>query len=99
MREMRCTARGGEMILMNVAQDDVIPHYEHHASICSECRGIERRFVFTKDGRECNIDAAPPVVPVLTMHDEHVAPSEDILNRLLAKIREDRWVSGISVAE
>jgi hypothetical protein len=52
-----------------------------------------------KHGRECNIYAAPPAVPVLTVHDEHVAPSEDLLGHLLAKIRDNRWVSEISVAD
>jgi hypothetical protein len=106
---MRCVACGDEMILTNVAQDDrgAANGYEHHTFSCSTCREIEQRVVFMKYGRECNIYAAPPAVPLLTVHDEHVAPSEGLLGapsegllgRLLAKIREDRWVSGISVAK
>ena len=98
---MRCVACGDEMILTNVAQDDkgAAHGYEHHTFSCSKCREIEQRVVFMKHGRECNIYAAPPAVPVLTAHDEHVAPSEGLLGRLLANIREDRWVSKISVAE
>jgi hypothetical protein len=96
---MRCVACGDEMILTNVAQDDrgAANGYEHHTFSCSKCREIEQRVVFMKHGRECN--TAPPAAPVLTVHDEHVAPSEDLLGRLLAKIREDRWVSEISVAK
>ena len=98
---MRCIACGYEMILTNVALDDrgVAHGYEHHTFSCSECRKIEQRVVFMKHGRECNIYAAPPAVPVLTVHDAHVAPSEGLLGRLLAKIREDRCVPEISVAE
>jgi hypothetical protein len=64
-----------------------------------ENRKIEQRVVFMKHGRECNICAAPTAVPVSTVHDEQVAPSEDLLGYLLAKMREDRRVSEISVAE
>ena len=100
-REIRCVACGDEMILTNVAQDDrgAAHGYEHHTFSCSKCREIERRVAFMKHGRECNVYAAPPAVPVLTVHDEHVVPSEHLLGRLLAKIREDRWVSEISVAK
>ena len=98
---MRCIACGYEMILTNVALDDrgVAHGYEHHTFSCSECRKIEQRVVFMKNGRECNIYPVPPAVPVLTVQDEPAAPSEDLLGHLLAKICEDRWVSEISVAE
>ena len=100
---MRCMACGGEMNLMKVAQDDTTAAhgYEHHTFSCSKCREMERRVVFMKHGRECNINpasvhTAPPAVPALTLHS---APSDGPLSRLLAKIREDRRVSGIAVAE
>jgi hypothetical protein len=103
---MRCVACGDEMSLMNVAQDNTTAAhgYEHHTFSCSRCREIERRVVFMKHGRECNINpasvhVAPPAVPELTVHAEQVAPSDGLVGRLLAKIREDRWVSGIAVAE
>ena len=94
---MRCIACGDEMILTNVAKDDrgAAHGYEHHTFSCSECRKIEQRVVFMKHGRECNICAAPPAIPVSTVHDEQVAPSEDLLGHLLAKMREDRRVSEI----
>ena len=98
---MRCIACGDEMILTNVAKDDrgAAHGYEHHTFSCSECRKIEQRVVFMKHGRECNIDPAPPAVPVLTAQDEHAAPSGGLLGHLLAKICEDRWASEISVAQ
>ena len=102
---MRCIACGDEMILTNVAQDDrgAAHGYEHHTFSCSKCREINQRLVFMKHGRECDINpasahAAPSTVPALIVHAEHADPSDD-LSRLLAKIREDRWVSGIAVAE
>src|SRR6516164_676016 len=97
---MRCIACGVEMILTNVAKDDrgAAHGYEHHTFSCSECRKIEQRVVFMKHGRECNVYPAPPAVPVLTVQDEQVAPSGDLLRHLLAKICEDGWASEISVA-
>ena len=98
---MRCITCDDEMILTNVAKDDrgAAHGYEHHTFSCSECRKVEQRVVFMKHGRECNICAAPFAVPVSTVHDEQVAPSEDLLGHLLAKMREDRRVSEIFVAE
>jgi len=79
---MRCMACGGEMILVNVAQDDImgVSGFEHHTFTCSECQDIERRLVFTKHGREGDAEPTPmqvaqPVMPALTIQDEHVAPS------------------------
>jgi hypothetical protein len=86
-------ACGGEMILMNVVQDDTmaVHGFEHHTFMCSECQDVERRWVFTKHGREryavpMPVQAAPPVVPAPTVQDEHVAAS-GLLSRVLAKIR------------
>ena len=102
---MRCIACGDEMILTNVAQDNrgSAHGYEHHTFSCSKCREINQRLVFMKHGRECDINpasahAAPSTVPALIVHAEHADPSDD-LSRLLAKIREDRCVPEISVAE
>jgi hypothetical protein len=81
-RVMLCMARGAEMILMNVVQDDTmaVPGFEHHTFTCSECQDVEQRLVFTKQDRESDTEpmpeqAAPPVVPASTVQDEHVAPS------------------------
>jgi hypothetical protein len=58
-RVMLCMACGAEMILMNVVQDDTmaVPGFEHHTFMCSECRNVERRLVFTKHSHED--DTAP----------------------------------------
>jgi len=105
VHEMRCMACGEEMNLMSVGQNDTMAArgYEQHTFSCSKCREINQRLVFMKHGRECDINpasahAAPSTVPALIVHAEHADPSDD-LSRLLAKIREDRWVSGIAVAE
>jgi hypothetical protein len=86
-------ACGGEMILMNVVQDDTmaVPGFEHHTFLCSECQDVERRLVFMKHGREGDtepmpVQAAPPIVPASTVQDEHVAAS-GLLGRVVAKIR------------
>jgi len=86
-------ACGAEMILMNVVRDDAmaVPGFEHHTFACSECQDVERRLVFTKDGRESDtqpmaVQAAPPIVPASTAQHEHVAAS-GLLSRVLAKIR------------
>ena len=82
VRAMRCMACGGEMILMNVVQDDTmaVPGFEHHTFTCSDCEDTERRLVFTKPSRESDtepspVQAAQPVMPASTVQDEHVAPS------------------------
>jgi hypothetical protein len=64
---MRCMACGSEMVLMNVVQDDTmpVPGFEHHTFMCSECHDVERRLIFTKHGREGDIELVP----------EHAAPS------------------------
>jgi hypothetical protein len=66
------------MILINVAQDDTmaVPGFEHQTFRCSECQDVERRFVFTKQGRNGDTEpmpeqAAPPAVPASTAQDEH----------------------------
>ena len=67
---MLCMACGGEMILVNVAQDDImgVSGFEHHTFRCSECQVIERRLVFTKHGREGDAEPTPmqvaqPIMP------------------------------------
>ncbi len=57
---MRCMACGGEMILMNVVQDDtmVVPGFEHHTFVCSECQDVERRLKPTR---------AVPIEPTQTV--------------------------------
>jgi hypothetical protein len=80
MRAMRCMACGGEMILVNVVQDDTTPvsGFEHHTSKCSECQDEERRLVFTSHNREGDTEPAeqaPPVVPASSTQDENVAAS------------------------
>ena len=70
------------MILMNVAQDDImgVPGFEHRTFACSDCQDIERRLVFTKQSGEDDTEpmpsqAAPPIAPASTVQDEYVAPS------------------------
>ena len=77
---MRCMACGGEMILMNVVQDDIvgIPGFEHRTFACSDCQDIERRLVFTKqsgqdDPEPMPLQVAPPIAPAPSVHDEQVA--------------------------
>ena len=93
VRAMRCMACGGEMVLMNVVQDDTmaLPGFEHHTFKCSECQDMERRLVFTKhncesDTEPAHVQAAPPITPAPTVQDEHVARS-GVLSRVVAKIR------------
>jgi hypothetical protein len=90
---MRCMACGAEMILMNVARDDTlsVAGFEYHTFMCSECRDVERRFVFTKGGRESDaeptpVHTAPPIVPASTVHDEPLA-APGLFRRVLAKLR------------
>jgi len=90
---MRCMACGTEMILIDVVRDDAmaVPGFEHHTFACSGCRDVERRLVFTKRGRESGsqpmpLRTAPPIMPALTVQDEHAAAS-GLLSRVLAKIR------------
>jgi hypothetical protein len=86
VRVMRCMACGAEMILLNVVQDDTmaVPGFEHHTFICSECHDVERRFFIhqTRPRRQQPIpeQAAPSVVPALTVHEEHIA-APDLLIR------------------
>jgi hypothetical protein len=79
---MRCMACGGEMILMNVVQDEImgVSGFEYRTFACSDCQDIERRLVFTKQSGEDDTEpmpsqAAPPIAPASTVHDEQVAPS------------------------
>jgi hypothetical protein len=65
--------------------------FEHHTFVCSSCRDVERRLVFTKHGRESDTvpmpeHTAPPIVPASTGQDECIA-APGLLRRVLAKIR------------
>jgi hypothetical protein len=82
---MRCMACGAEMILMDAVQGDAVavPGFEHHTFMCSECRDVERRLVFTKQGHQGDTapmleQAATPIVPTRRMPVEltHTAPVE-----------------------
>jgi len=93
VRAMRCMACGAEMILTNVVEDNTmaVPGFEHRTFVCSECQDVEQRLVFTKQGYEGDTEpmseqAAPPIVPAPTVHDEDVAAS-GLLSRVVAKIR------------
>ena len=90
---MRCMACCAEMILTSVARHDTLPvaGFEYHTFMCSECRDIERRFVFTKGGRESDaalapVQTAPPIVPASAVHDEPLAVP-GLFRRMLAKLR------------
>jgi hypothetical protein len=83
------------MILINVVQDDTmaVPGFEYHTFMCSKCRDVERRLVFTKHDCEGNVEPvpihkAPPVVPASTVQDEHIAASDHLLSHVVAKIRD-----------
>ncbi len=80
----------GEMILMKVVQDDTmpIPGFEHHTFMCSNCHDVERRLVFTKDGRESDAEPMPgaPTVPAVAAQDERIAVP-GLFRRVAAKLR------------
>jgi hypothetical protein len=87
---MRCMACGTEMILMNVVPDDTmtVPGFEHHTFSCSDCHDVERRLVFTKRGRQSDVEPmpvhkAPPIVP--TPNEPVVTPG--LFRRVLARLR------------
>jgi hypothetical protein len=96
---MRCFVCSAEMILVGVAQDQTmaVSGFEHHTFMCSECRDIERRLVFMKNGREAEIvpddyavplptGAAPPTVP-LSAEQEHDLVAPGLFSRVLERIR------------
>jgi hypothetical protein len=65
---MQCLACGAEMRLEQVAGDDMpVPGFEHRTFMCSACRDIERRLVFTRDVGSNNSGPVPlqarPVQP------------------------------------
>jgi hypothetical protein len=81
----------GEMILMQVVRDDTmpVPGFEYHTFTCADCDDVERRLVFTKDGRESNAEPmpiAPPTVPAGAAPDERIAVP-GLLRRVVAKLR------------
>jgi hypothetical protein len=90
---MPCTTCGAEMILINVVQEHAMAMrgFEHHSFMCSSCRDVERRLVFTRHGRESDtptmpVHPAPPIVPASTAQDERLA-APGLLRRVLANIR------------
>jgi hypothetical protein len=62
---MRCLACGAEMLLMEVVQDEAMraPAFERRTFMCSACRQIARRLVFSRVTTSAN-------VPVATSHPE-----------------------------
>jgi len=48
---MLCRACGDELILTKVVPE-VVPGFEHHTFVCSECHVTERRIVIVRYGRE-----------------------------------------------
>ena len=86
---MHCTVCDNDLILMNVVRD-TIPSLEHHSFICSECHITQHRVVFTRHGREDDIEpvpihAAPPTVPSTVQEELIEAPS--LFSRVVARIR------------
>jgi hypothetical protein len=86
---MRCMACGAEMIRMDAVLDDAVavPGFEHHTFMCSQCRDVERRLVFTKQGHQGDTaplpeQVAPPIVPIRRMPVEptHTAPVQAAQN-------------------
>jgi len=60
---MLCRACGAELILTKVVPE-VVPGFEHHTFVCSECHVTERRVVIVRHGREdesgfMSLDAKP----------------------------------------
>src|SRR5262245_59956927 len=60
---MLCRACGAELILTNVVPE-VLPGFEHHTFVCSECQITERRITIVRHGREdesgsMSLDAKP----------------------------------------
>src|SRR5438270_2897573 len=93
VRAMRCMACGAEMILMNVVPDDrmIVPGFEHHAFMCSDCGEVERRFVFNSpptqhDIEAVTVDTAPPISPTSPAPDDAPA-APGLLRGVLAKFR------------
>jgi hypothetical protein len=76
---MRCLACGAEMKLVNVVVDDsmIVPGFERQTFMCSGCNDIERRFVFSKIGKQHSAAASPPIAPTSeTIEDDaDIAPS------------------------
>ena len=77
--------------MMKVVQDDTmpVPGFEHHTFMCSDCHDVERRLVFTKDGRESDAEpmpVAPPTVPAVAEQDERIAVP-GLFRRVVAKLR------------
>ena len=61
---MRCRACGGKLVLTRVVAE-VVPGFEHHTFVCSECHVTEHRIVLIRHGREdesvpLRISAEPP---------------------------------------
>jgi hypothetical protein len=90
---MRCSACGAELILTTVVPDDTarVRGCEHHTFICSGCQVTNRRLVVTRHGREdesvpMHMEAAPLVVPALSVHEESVA-TPGLLDRVVARLR------------
>ena len=91
---MRCMVCGASMVLMKVVPDDAmaVHGFEHHTFMCSACRDVEQRLVFTRHGREGDarempVHTAPPIVPASTVQHERIAaPAPGLFRRVVAKI-------------
>jgi hypothetical protein len=93
LRAMRCLLCNAEMILMEVVEDDTIlvPGFEHHTLMCSECHDVERRFIFTKHSRESKpepVQAAPLIAceqsdnePIPLNMAPSIAPSSTVQDK------------------
>jgi len=55
---MLCRACGAELILTKVVPE-VVPDFEHHTFVCSECHVTERRIVIVRHGREDESGSMP----------------------------------------
>jgi hypothetical protein len=90
---MRCSTCYGELVLTSVVPDETagLRGCEHHTFICSSCHATERRFVFTRHGRE----AAGVTVPSQAARgwrSTWSAPEERVeapglLGRVVARLR------------
>jgi hypothetical protein len=81
------------MALSNVELADTlpVPGFEYHTFMCSECRDVERRLVFIKQGRPGDAEPmpahpAPPIAPPSPHQDQPIA-TPGFFRRVLAKLR------------
>ena len=90
---MRCMACGGEMVLMNVIEDQTMAAsgFERRTFMCSKCGDIERRLAFNKHSGERDPETAPvltsPIIAPASAIQNKRAAEPGFFSRAVAKIR------------